>query len=86
MGFDPCNRPLKIQESIGTPILKMGVHLGVWGFIPSHSLTLPGAWGVTPRSPSWLATLQAFALVASLRLGLQHFPPLEEEVNVLINT
>jgi hypothetical protein len=29
MGFDPYNRPLKIQESIGIPIPKMGIHLGV---------------------------------------------------------
>jgi hypothetical protein len=40
MSFDPCNFPLKIQESIGTPTPKMGVHLGVWGFIPLHSPTL----------------------------------------------
>ncbi len=45
--FYPCNHPLKIQESIGTSTPKMGAHLGVWGFIPSHSLALPGAWNVT---------------------------------------
>jgi hypothetical protein len=33
MRFDPCNFPLKIW----TPIPKVGVHLGVWEFIPSHS-------------------------------------------------
>jgi len=26
MNFDRCNRPLKIQESIGTLTPKMGVH------------------------------------------------------------
>jgi hypothetical protein len=41
MGFDPYNRPLNIQKSIGTPTPKMGVHLGVWGFIPSRSFALP---------------------------------------------
>ncbi len=71
MGFDPCICPLKIRESIGTPTPKMGVHLGMWGFIPSHSFAFPKAWNVTPRLPSWLATLQALALVASPRLGLQ---------------
>ncbi len=71
MGFGPCNRPLKIWESIGTPTPKMGVHLVVWRFIPSHSFALPRAWDVTPRLPSWPTTLQAFALVASLSLGLQ---------------
>ncbi len=40
MAFDPCNHPLKIWESIGTTIPKMGVHLGVWGFIPLHSFAL----------------------------------------------
>jgi hypothetical protein len=43
MGFDPWNLPLKIQMSIGTPTLKMGVHLGVWRFISSHSFALPRA-------------------------------------------
>jgi hypothetical protein len=40
MGFDPCNRSLKIRESTGTPIPKMGAHLGVEVFILSHSPTL----------------------------------------------
>jgi len=48
MSFDPCNCLLKIQKSIGTPTSKVRAHLGVWGFIPSHTLTLPGAWNVTP--------------------------------------
>jgi hypothetical protein len=34
MGFDPCNRVLKIQESIETPTPKVGAHLGVLRFIP----------------------------------------------------
>jgi len=38
MGFDSYNCPLKIQKSIGTLTPKMGVHLGVWRFIPSHFL------------------------------------------------
>ncbi len=47
--FDPCNHILKIRESIGTPTPKMRVHLGVWGFILSHSFALLGAWNVTPK-------------------------------------
>jgi hypothetical protein len=43
MSFDPCNGLSKIQESIGTPIPKVGINLGVWGFIPSHSLALSRA-------------------------------------------
>jgi hypothetical protein len=70
MGFDPYNRLLKIRESIGTQTHKMGVHLRVWGFIPSHSFALPGAWDVIPRLPYWPATSQALALVANPRLEL----------------
>jgi hypothetical protein len=43
MNFDPYNRLLKIQDSIGILTRKVGVHLGVWSFIPSHSPTLLGA-------------------------------------------
>jgi hypothetical protein len=71
MGFDPCNCSLKIQESIETPTPKMGAHLGVWVFIPSHSPTLLGTWDVTPGLPSWLVPLQAFALATNPRLGLR---------------
>jgi hypothetical protein len=44
----------------------VGLPLGVWGFIPSHFLSLPSFF-------SWPATLQALALVASPRLGLRHY-------------
>jgi hypothetical protein len=70
MCFDPFNCPLKIWESIGTLISKVGTHLGVCGFIPSHFPTLSGAWNVTPRFHFWLTPLQAFTLVASPRLRL----------------
>jgi hypothetical protein len=50
MSFKPCNCPLKIWESIGIPNPKVGIHLGVWGFIPStflhsreHETWLPGS-------------------------------------------
>jgi hypothetical protein len=72
MGFDPWNRSLKIWDSIGTPTLKMGIHLGVWGFILSHSLTLLGAWNVTPKLHSWPTPLQAPTLVTSPKLKLRH--------------
>jgi len=52
-GFDPCNPSLKIWKSIMTLTPKVGAHLGVWRFIPSHSPTFPGAWDVTPKLPSW---------------------------------
>jgi hypothetical protein len=72
MCFDPFNHSLKIRESIRTLILKMGIHLGVWVFIRSHSPTLPRTWDVTPELPSWPSPLQALALVVSSRLGLWH--------------
>jgi len=68
----PCNCLLKIKTFIKTPILKMGAHLGMWGFIPSHFATFPGAWNVTLGFHSWLAPLQALALVASPSLRLWH--------------
>jgi hypothetical protein len=70
MSFDLCNCPLKIWESIKIPISKVGAHLGVCGFIPSHFPTLPGTWNVIFKLHSWLAPLQALALVVSPKLGL----------------
>jgi hypothetical protein len=75
MSFDPCNRPLKIRESIETPTFKVGAHLGVCGFISSRTPTLPGTWNAIPMIHSWPTPLQALALVISPRLGLQHFMP-----------
>ncbi len=72
MSFDPWNCSLKIQKSTRIPTPKVGVPLGLWGFIPSHSFALPGAWNVTPGIPSWPALLQALALVVNPRLGLWH--------------
>jgi hypothetical protein len=71
IGFDPCNHSLKVWKSIKNPTLKMGPHLGVWRFIPSHFPTLSGVWDVTLGLPSWPTPLQALALVASPRLGLR---------------
>jgi hypothetical protein len=71
LGFDPCNCSLNIRESTGTTTPKVGVPLGVWGPIPSHSLALMGTCGMTPRLPSWPATLQPLALVTSPRLRLR---------------
>jgi hypothetical protein len=39
MGFNPYNFSMKIRESIKTLIPKVGAHLGMWRFIPSHSPT-----------------------------------------------
>ncbi len=73
MGFDHCNHFLKIWKSIWTPIPKVGVHLGMWGFIPSHSPTLLRTWNVTPSLHTWPALSQALTLVMSPRLRLWHF-------------
>ncbi len=57
LGFDPCNFFLNIRESTGTPTPNVGVSLGVWGYIPSHSFALLGACNMTPGLHSWFATL-----------------------------
>jgi hypothetical protein len=72
MSFDPCNCFLKIWKSIRPPTPKVRTHLGVCGFNSSHSPTFSGAWNVIHKLHFWLAPLQAFALVASPRLGLWH--------------
>jgi hypothetical protein len=72
-----------------SPIPNMGVHLGVWGFTPSHSLhSLHSREHVMWLLGLFLGPqpLNLLALVASQMLGLRHSPPLEEEVNVLIDT
>ncbi len=69
MSFDPYNHPLEIRKSIGTPIPKVGAHLGVWGSFLQLSCT-SGSMKCDSRVHSWLAPSQALALVTSPRLGL----------------
>jgi hypothetical protein len=83
MIFDPCNCPLKIQKSIGTPTAKVGVHLGVWGFIPSHFLIVLGAWNATPKLHSWPTPLQALAFVVNPRLRLRQLIYMFEQLQCL---
>jgi hypothetical protein len=71
LSFDPSNCSLKSRESTGTPSPKVGVALGVWGFTPSHFPTLPGVCDVTLGLPLGPHPCNAFALVASLKLGLR---------------
>ncbi len=69
MKFDPSHLFLKIQKSIRTTTLKVGVHLGVlW----AHSLTLSriaGNVNVILGLHAQLAPFHALALVTSPRLG-----------------
>jgi hypothetical protein len=74
MSCDLWNCFLKIQKSIGTPTPKVGVHLGVCGFIPSHPPTHLGAWNVKPGLHFQPTPLQALALVMNLRLRLWQLP------------
>jgi len=62
LSFDPYNHPLKIRESTGTLSPKVGVALGVWGFIPSHSFAFLETCNMTLGLLSWLATLKALCL------------------------
>jgi hypothetical protein len=60
MSFDPWNYFLKIWKSIEIPTPKVEAHLGMCGFIPSHPLTLLGAYNLIPRlyfQPAPLQTL-----------------------------
>jgi hypothetical protein len=79
--FDPCNRSLKFRESTGTPSPKVGVALGVWVFIPSHSLALsctPGSMWCDSRASfcldswasSWLNSRASSWLTPGLPFGL----------------
>ncbi len=54
------------------PTPKVKAHLGMWGFIPSHSHALPRTQNVTPMLHFSPAPLQALALVTSPKLRLQH--------------
>ncbi len=69
MSFDPWNSFLKFWESTGTLTPKVGVTLGVWGFTPSHFLTLSGSF--LAFHPCGL-----FALTPGLPLGPQPCNPL----------
>jgi len=61
---------MKIWESIETPAPKVGAHLGMWRFIPSHSPTFLGAWNVIVGLHFWPVPSQALTLVVNPRLGL----------------
>jgi hypothetical protein len=71
MSFDPWNFSLKIRKFIRTPTPKMEAHLGMCGFIPSHSHALSRTWNMTPELHSRFAPLQALVLVTSPRLRSQ---------------
>jgi hypothetical protein len=63
---------LKIWKFIKIPTPKVGVHLGVWRFILSHSYT-PESMKLDSRASLLARTFASFALVASPRLGLRHY-------------
>jgi len=84
LSFDPWNYSLKFRESTGTPSPKVGVALGVWGFIPSHFLTLPGVCDVTPGLPFGPHFCNPFALVASPKLRLQQ-PLTNKDISIALN-
>ncbi len=84
LSFDPWNRFLKFWESTGTPSPKVGVALGVWGFTPSHFLTLPGVCDVIPMLPLGPHSCNPFALVASPKLGLRQ-PPTNKNISMALN-
>jgi hypothetical protein len=64
MNFDLWNHSLNIENILGIPTPKVGVHLGVCGFIPSHFFT--------PGLHSQSTLFHALALVTSPKLRLLH--------------
>jgi hypothetical protein len=72
MGFDPCNRVLKIRECIWDSNSHNESSLGS---VRVHSFTFfafLGTSDVTLGSSFWPVTLQPLTLVASPKLGLRH--------------
>jgi hypothetical protein len=79
LGFDFCNRFLKIQGSIGIPNSQSGSFLGS---VKVHSLTL----SYTPRSMVWfLASFFALALVVNPKLGLRHYSIYSKHTSYLLD-
>jgi hypothetical protein len=70
LNFDLSNHSLKIRKSLRIQISKMGAHLGMCGFIPSHFPTFSevGMW--LPGCILGLHLSMPFVLVANPRLGL----------------
>jgi len=79
MNFDPSNHSLDIQESIRTPTLKVEAHLGMCGFIPSCSPTLPKVWMWLPSCTLNPHLSMPLTLVVSPRLGSWHLHSREGE-------
>jgi hypothetical protein len=71
MNFGSWNCFIKIQDFVGILTPKVGVHLGMCGFIPSHSFTFQEC-----KFNSWVAllvcTFPCPCLVISLNLGSWH--------------
>jgi hypothetical protein len=63
---------LKIQKIIRTPPPIMGIHLGVFKLIPSHSHTLFRVWMWFPGCTFGLHLSMLLALVTSPNLGSWH--------------
>jgi len=74
LSFNPWNPSMKIWESIESVFPKLGVALGVWGFIPSHFPTLPGICDVTPKL--------SFGLHLCKPLCLGHKPKTKVATNI----
>jgi hypothetical protein len=71
LGFDPYNHSLNVWEFTRTLTPNMRVHLGVWGFFPSHSFALLGHKNATLRLSLGPYPCKPFTLVMSPRLRLR---------------
>ncbi len=81
MNFDRYELLLKIWKSIRIPIPKMGVHLGVWGFIPSHFPTFsytPGNMKCDSRASLLARTFVNYCFGHKLKIKVLTWrPPLK---------
>jgi hypothetical protein len=84
MSFDPSNRSLKIQESIGTPTPKVEVYLRMRGLIFSFSRIL-GNVSVIPGLHSWPAPFHAIALVVNPKARVVTFITNNSNTIITIN-
>ncbi len=77
MGLAPAIMVGRFESPFGTPTPTMGVHLGVWGFIPSHFLHsrervmwLPGLFlGSQPCNPFFGHEPKAKVAIGTLDIG-----------------
>jgi hypothetical protein len=83
MNFDPSNCSMNIHKSLKSPTPKMGAHLEMCGFIPSHSHTF---WNVnvTPKLHSWPSLFHAPCLRCEPKVKVMTFLVVHNHIHLSI--